>query len=43
VAIFDSLRPAIVLHALIDRGSGARAWWMLRERQATGQKARTET
>lgn len=32
VAVFESLWPAIVLHALIDFGSGLMAWLALRER-----------
>ena len=31
VAIFDSLWPAIVLHALVDVGSGIMTWLVLRE------------
>jgi uncharacterized protein len=33
VAIFQSLWPAIALHALVDLGSGAMAWLALREEQ----------
>jgi membrane protease YdiL (CAAX protease family) len=36
VAIFDSLWPAIALHALFDFGQGTIAWLALREGQATG-------
>lgn len=32
VAVFESLWPAIVLHALVDFGSGTMAWLALRER-----------
>lgn len=35
VAIFGSLWPAIVLHALVDLGSGILAWLVLHEGQAT--------
>ena len=35
VAIFDSLWPAIALHALIDLGAGIIAWLALREGSAT--------
>ena len=35
VAVFDSLWPAIVLHALIDLGSGISAWVALRDGSAT--------
>ena len=31
VAVFESLWPAIALHALIDFGSGAMAWLALRD------------
>jgi membrane protease YdiL (CAAX protease family) len=36
VAIFNSLWPAIALHALIDLGSGVMAWLALREGAANG-------
>lgn len=36
VAIFDSLWPAIALHALIDLGAGVMAWLALREESAEG-------
>jgi uncharacterized protein len=35
VAVFQSLWPAIALHALIDLGSGAMAWVALRDRPET--------
>jgi uncharacterized protein len=36
VAVFNSLWPAIALHALIDLANGTMAWLVLREGQATG-------
>ena len=42
VAIFDSLWPAIALHALIDLGQGMIAWLALREGQATGDVMEVE-
>jgi membrane protease YdiL (CAAX protease family) len=36
VAIFNSLWPAIALHALIDLANGTMAWLVLREGQARG-------
>ena len=39
VALFDSLWPAIALHALIDLGSGAMSWLALRERPEAGSSA----
>jgi hypothetical protein len=35
VAVFESLWPAIALHALVDIGSGTMAWLALRERPET--------
>ncbi|MBL8516696.1 MAG: CPBP family intramembrane metalloprotease [Betaproteobacteria bacterium] len=37
VAAFDSLWPAIVLHALVDLANGLMAWLVLRERLADGK------
>ena len=42
VAIFDSLWPAIALHALLDLGQGMIAWLALREGQATGDMTEVE-
>lgn len=42
VAIFDSLWPAIALHALFDLGQGMIAWLALREGQATDDAAEVE-
>ena len=42
VAVFESLWPAISVHALIDLGSGAMAWVVLREGQATRPEVRGE-
>jgi uncharacterized protein len=42
VAIFESLWPAIALHALVDLGSGAMAWVVLREGQASSRERRSE-
>jgi hypothetical protein len=42
VAIFDSLWPAIALHALLDLGQGLIAWLALREGQATGDVMEVE-
>ncbi len=42
VAIFDSLWPAIALHALIDLGSGMMAWLALREGSARGDVVESE-
>ncbi len=39
VAIFDSLWPAIALHALIDLGAGAMAWLALRDEAENGDSA----
>ncbi len=39
VATFDSLWPAIALHAAVDLGSGAIAWLALREEQAAQVEA----
>lgn len=39
VAIFDSLWPAIALHALVDLGAGIMAWLVLREGSAKPQSA----
>lgn len=36
VAIFDSLWPAIALHALLDLGAGVMAWLALRPEKGTG-------
>src|SRR5690606_14563987 len=36
VAVFDSLWPAIALHAVMDLGAGAMAWLTLREGPAIG-------
>ena len=38
VAIFESLWPAIALHALLDFGSGVMAWLALREVQSKGDE-----
>ena len=38
VAIFDSLWPAIALHALIDLSNGTMAWLALRDGKATGDE-----
>jgi membrane protease YdiL (CAAX protease family) len=37
VAIFDSLWPAISLHALVDLGGGVMSWLALREESAEGE------
>ena len=37
VAIFDSLWPAIALHALVDLSNGVMAWLALREARANGR------
>lgn len=37
VALFDSLWPAIALHALVDLGAGIMAWLVLREQTVNGQ------
>lgn len=42
VAIFDSLWPAIALHALIDLGAGIMAWLALREGSAKGDVVEVE-
>ncbi len=42
VAIFNSLWPAIALHALLDLGQGMIAWLALREGQATGDVTEVE-
>ena len=42
VAIFDSLWPAIALHALIDLANGMMAWLALREGDATGDGVTVE-
>jgi membrane protease YdiL (CAAX protease family) len=42
VAIFNSLWPAIVLHALVDLHGGTIAWLALREEQANGGEAQVE-
>ncbi len=42
VAIFDSLWPAIALHALLDLGQGMIAWLALREGQATDDVVEAE-
>jgi membrane protease YdiL (CAAX protease family) len=42
VAVFDSLWPAIALHALIDLGAGVMAWLALREVSAKGDAAEVE-
>jgi membrane protease YdiL (CAAX protease family) len=42
VAIFDSLWPAIALHALIDLGAGVMAWMVLREGSANGEAEEME-
>jgi uncharacterized protein len=42
VAIFNSLWPAIALHALLDVGQGMIAWLVLRERQGTGDRMEVE-
>lgn len=39
VALFDSLWPAIALHALIDLGAGVMAWVALSEGPVTGEVA----
>jgi uncharacterized protein len=39
VGIFDSLWPAIALHALVDLANGMMAWLALREGQASGRLA----
>jgi hypothetical protein len=43
VAIFNSLWPAIALHALLDLGQGMIAWLALREGQATGDVTEVES
>ncbi len=42
VAIFDSLWPAIALHALLDLGQGMIAWLALRELPASGDVMEVE-
>jgi membrane protease YdiL (CAAX protease family) len=42
VAVFDSLWPAIALHALVDLGAGMIAWPALREEPAKGDVAEAE-
>jgi membrane protease YdiL (CAAX protease family) len=42
VAIFDSLWPAIALHALVDLGAGIMAWMVLREGSAQGDVMEVE-
>jgi hypothetical protein len=42
VAIFESLWPAIALHALVDLSSGVMAWLVLREGQATPHERHSE-
>ena len=42
VAIFNSLWPAIALHALVDLSNGMMAWLALREGQATGDVTEVE-
>ncbi|MBN9519419.1 CPBP family intramembrane metalloprotease [bacterium] len=42
VAVFDSLWPAVALHALVDLGAGVMAWLALREGSATGADAEVE-
>jgi membrane protease YdiL (CAAX protease family) len=42
VAIFNSLWPAIALHALMDLGAGMMAWLALREGQTAGAVTEVE-
>jgi uncharacterized protein len=41
VAVFDSLWPAIALHALVDLTNGVMAWLALREESATGDQSQS--
>jgi membrane protease YdiL (CAAX protease family) len=42
IAVFESLWPAIAVHALVDLGSGVMAWVVLREAPATSPEVRGE-